>query len=147
MKNASQFGIEVSEPSIHFSSVQHRKETIIDELYKGITYLMKKNKIDVYKGRGRILGPSIFLRPLARFQSNTMTGRKYTPPSQVRHYRYRIVSAFDRTDRCGREVCVNVNGSVVVNTATDFDGDCRWRSDRNRMGIPFKRFRRKSDGN
>lgn len=60
VKNASQFGIEVSEPSIHFSSVQHRKETIIDELYKGITYLMKKNKIDVYKGRGRILGPSIF---------------------------------------------------------------------------------------
>ena len=33
---------------------------MIDNLHQGIQYLMKKEKVDVYHGTGRILGPSIF---------------------------------------------------------------------------------------
>jgi dihydrolipoamide dehydrogenase len=59
-KEAEGFGIEVSTPSVNFLKVQERKQSIIDTLHKGIQGLMKKGKIDVFEGFGRILGPSIF---------------------------------------------------------------------------------------
>src|SRR5699024_137759 len=40
--------------------VQSRKASVVDNLYKGVQTLMKKGKIDVIEGFGRILGPSIF---------------------------------------------------------------------------------------
>ena len=44
----------------NFAKVQERKEKIVSQLHKGVQHLMKKGKIDVYEGTGRILGPSIF---------------------------------------------------------------------------------------
>ena len=40
--------------------MQARKEAIVKQLSQGVNTLMKKGKIDVYQGTGRILGPSIF---------------------------------------------------------------------------------------
>ncbi|UTX06709.1 dihydrolipoyl dehydrogenase [Bacillus inaquosorum] len=37
-----------------------RKQAVVDKLAAGVNHLMKKGKIDVYNGYGRILGPSIF---------------------------------------------------------------------------------------
>ena len=59
-KNAMNYGIETASPTIHFKKVLDRKNTIVDQLYQGVQGLMKKGKIDVYYGTGRILGPSIF---------------------------------------------------------------------------------------
>lgn len=59
-KEASQFGVDVNEAVVNFSSMQNRKQSIVDQLYKGVKALVKKNKIDVYNGMGCILGPSIF---------------------------------------------------------------------------------------
>lgn len=59
-KNSKEFGIQVSDMKVDFSLVQERKEKVIGQLQKGIQGLLKKNKIDVYYGTGRILGPSIF---------------------------------------------------------------------------------------
>ncbi|WP_164218110.1 dihydrolipoyl dehydrogenase [Virgibacillus sp. YIM 98842] len=59
-KEAEQFGIVTKEPAINFSKVQERKENIIQKLHQGVQGLMKKGKIKVYHGFGRILGPSIF---------------------------------------------------------------------------------------
>ncbi|WP_050615698.1 dihydrolipoyl dehydrogenase [Bacillus testis] len=59
-KNSFDYGIISSDPSLDFSKVQERKESIVSTLYNGIQHLMKKGKIDVYNGIGRILGPSIF---------------------------------------------------------------------------------------
>jgi len=63
-KEASSYGIQVENPSIDFPSVQQRKDSIIQRLHSGVQALMKKGKIDVYSGFGRLLGPSIF-SPLA----------------------------------------------------------------------------------
>lgn len=60
MKDSAQFGIEMKEMELHFPQVQRRKEEIVHRLYNGVKFLMKKNKIDIYEGHGRILGPSIF---------------------------------------------------------------------------------------
>lgn len=61
VKRAAEFGVEVSEqPSLNFLKAQERKSKIVDQLHKGVQFLMKQGKIDIYDGIGRILGPSIF---------------------------------------------------------------------------------------
>jgi dihydrolipoamide dehydrogenase len=56
----AEFGVLTNGVGLDFSKVQARKSSIVDTLYKGVQHLMKKGKIDVYEGTGRILGPSIF---------------------------------------------------------------------------------------
>jgi dihydrolipoamide dehydrogenase len=59
-KHSEDFGVVTSDVSVNFAKVQERKDKIVDQLHKGVQGLMKKGKIDVYEGLGRILGPSIF---------------------------------------------------------------------------------------
>ncbi|ATP40924.1 dihydrolipoyl dehydrogenase [Solibacillus sp. R5-41] len=59
-KRADEFGIEIQHTTLNFNKVQERKETVVEQLHKGVQHLMKKGKIDVFNGYGRILGPSIF---------------------------------------------------------------------------------------
>ena len=60
MKRSEEFGVLSKEVSLNFTKVQERKSAIVEQLHKGVQYLMKKGKIDVFGGIGRILGPSIF---------------------------------------------------------------------------------------
>ncbi len=59
-KNSGDYGVITSEVALDFMKVQNRKKAIVTSLLTGIEHLMKKGKIDVYNGIGRILGPSIF---------------------------------------------------------------------------------------
>jgi dihydrolipoamide dehydrogenase len=59
-KRSEEFGVETTGVQLNFLKVQERKQKIIDQLHNGVKHLMKKGKIDVYEGTGRILGPSIF---------------------------------------------------------------------------------------
>ncbi|MFC4022846.1 dihydrolipoyl dehydrogenase [Oceanobacillus longus] len=58
--NAAEFGVETNNTTLNFTKVQERKAMIVDGLHQGVKSLMKKGKIDVFEGFGRILGPSIF---------------------------------------------------------------------------------------
>ncbi|WP_409346478.1 dihydrolipoyl dehydrogenase [Paenibacillus sp. MBLB4367] len=60
VKRGDEYGISVGEASIDFTKVQSRKSGVVEQLHKGVQFLMKKNKIDVYNGVGRIISPSIF---------------------------------------------------------------------------------------
>lgn len=57
---ASEYGVDTKETSLNFTKVQERKNKIVNTLHQGVQGLMKKGKIDVFGGYGRILGPSIF---------------------------------------------------------------------------------------
>lgn len=59
-KEAEEYGITINNPSLNFEKVQQRKEEIIHTLHQGVQSLIKKGKIDLFHGVGRILGPSIF---------------------------------------------------------------------------------------
>ena len=59
-KNGEEYGILAKEIKLDFQKVQIRKQRIVDQLHRGVQQLMKKGKIDLYHGVGRILGPSIF---------------------------------------------------------------------------------------
>lgn len=60
MKDSEAYGIETTGVTLLFDKVQERKRKIVDQLHKGVEFLMKKNKIDIYHGNGRVIGPSIF---------------------------------------------------------------------------------------
>lgn len=59
-KTASEYGVDIEGVTLQFDKVQARKQAIVEQLSQGVNALMKKGKIDVYHGTGRILGPSIF---------------------------------------------------------------------------------------
>ncbi|WP_347862789.1 dihydrolipoyl dehydrogenase [Salimicrobium sp. PL1-032A] len=60
MQHADEYGVVTGGVSLDFGKVQNRKQSVVDQLHKGVESLMKKGKIDTYEGFGRILGPSIF---------------------------------------------------------------------------------------
>src|SRR5699024_7637328 len=58
--NSSGFGVDVDAFKLNFSRIQARKNEVVQQMFKGVEQLMNHNKIDVFNGVGRILGPSIF---------------------------------------------------------------------------------------
>ena len=52
LSHASDYGITVNNPKIEFNEVVKRSRGVADGMSKGIQFLMKKNKIDVYMGYG-----------------------------------------------------------------------------------------------
>lgn len=73
--NAKIFGVEAPDVKLNFSEVQNRKASIVEQLHNGVKALVKKGKIDVYYGTGRILGPSIF-SPMPGTISVEMAGQE-----------------------------------------------------------------------
>ncbi|WP_256757203.1 dihydrolipoyl dehydrogenase [Cohnella sp. WQ 127256] len=59
---AISYGITLPEGtvSVDWKAVLDRKNSIVEQLHKGLQSLMKQHKIDVINGSGRIIGPSIF---------------------------------------------------------------------------------------
>ncbi len=55
-KHASENGIECKDPQLNFPQVLDRKNKIVTKHSKGIEFLMRKNKVDVIKGFGRLAG-------------------------------------------------------------------------------------------
>ncbi|WP_411342994.1 dihydrolipoyl dehydrogenase [Paenibacillus sp. WLX1005] len=60
MQDSEHYGVAADNVTLKFASVQARKQGIVDQLHKGVQYLMSKNKIRVVQGQGRVIGPSIF---------------------------------------------------------------------------------------
>ncbi|MFC4599166.1 dihydrolipoyl dehydrogenase [Cohnella hongkongensis] len=60
--DAASYGIQLPEgdASIDWNAVMGRKDSIVEQLHKGLNALMKQHRIEVVKGNGRIIGPSIF---------------------------------------------------------------------------------------
>lgn len=53
----AKMGVGVSAPKLDLPAMMNFKQQGIDGNVKGVEFLMKKNKIDVISGKGRILGP------------------------------------------------------------------------------------------
>ena len=59
LKHADSYGIDgVSAPKLNWANVLKRKNDIIVKHTKGLDFLMKKNKITVVRGHGRLTGPA-----------------------------------------------------------------------------------------
>lgn len=54
LKHAQDYGIKVNGGEADFSAVVKRSRTVADGMSKGVQFLMRKNKIDVIKGSGKL---------------------------------------------------------------------------------------------
>ncbi|MDK2821969.1 MAG: dihydrolipoamide dehydrogenase [Clostridia bacterium] len=54
IQKADTFGIEVSEYNLDYSRLVSRKDAVVKQLIQGIEYLLKRNKIELIKGKGRL---------------------------------------------------------------------------------------------
>lgn len=54
-KRGSDFGIHASNISYDFSEVNKRKDRIVSQLFRGVEFLLSKNKVTMVKGQGRII--------------------------------------------------------------------------------------------
>ena len=60
LKHADSYGIDgVSAPTLNWANVLKRKGDIIVKHTKGLDFLMKKNKVTVIRGHGRLTGPAV----------------------------------------------------------------------------------------
>jgi dihydrolipoamide dehydrogenase len=56
-KHAADYGINISNPTANFDGVIKRSRGVADKMSKGVQFLMKKNKIDVIMGYGKLIAP------------------------------------------------------------------------------------------
>jgi len=54
INHAADYGITIEKPKVDFSNMINRSRGVADGMSKGVTFLMKKNKIDVLMGNGLI---------------------------------------------------------------------------------------------
>ena len=54
LKHANDYGIKVSEYSHDFDAVVNRSRNVAEGMSKGVNFLMKKNKIEILKGYGKV---------------------------------------------------------------------------------------------
>ncbi|MCH7789742.1 MAG: dihydrolipoyl dehydrogenase [Acidobacteria bacterium] len=57
VRDASEFGVDSSEPKIDLGRTQLRKQNVVDTLAKGVSSLLKGRKVTVYDGTGSLVGP------------------------------------------------------------------------------------------
>ncbi|HUZ59636.1 MAG TPA: dihydrolipoyl dehydrogenase [Hanamia sp.] len=57
-KHSTDYGIEVNDPKPNFGNVIKRSRVVADKMNKGVAFLMKKNKIDVVMGNGKLVAPN-----------------------------------------------------------------------------------------
>ena len=60
VRDGEKFGVMTDGLRFDLTKAMARKQQIVDQLHKGIEYLMKKNQIRVIEGYGRVMGRSIF---------------------------------------------------------------------------------------
>ena len=56
ISDPTEFGVSVEGFKLHFNKVMDRKNKVVGRLSKGVEFLMKKNKITVFKGQGKLEG-------------------------------------------------------------------------------------------
>jgi dihydrolipoamide dehydrogenase len=59
VKEGTKLGMEnTAGVTLNWSAIQKRKQGIVDKHAKGLQFLMKKNKVDVVRGYGKLTGPA-----------------------------------------------------------------------------------------
>ena len=59
VKEGAELGLEnTAGVSLNWGAIQKRKQGIVDKHTKGLTFLARKNKVDVVRGNGKLTGPA-----------------------------------------------------------------------------------------
>ncbi len=64
LNHADQFGLKVDKVEIELSKIVERSRQVASQLSKGVEHLLKKNKVTVYKGYGKLKGKQDLLHKI-----------------------------------------------------------------------------------
>jgi dihydrolipoamide dehydrogenase len=131
---AKDWGIEIEEsPKISIEKLMKRKEAVINQLYQGVQYLMKKNKIRVEMGFGKITkhdGTIFFVqvrkdKEVLEFKAANViiaTGSQPALPSQLKLVKNRVVTSDQilDLDYIPSSIAILGGGVIGVEFATIF---------------------------
>ena len=54
VQNAEKFGVNSSDPKVDLSVAQGRKQSLVEDLAKGVEQLLKKRNVQIFSGTGRV---------------------------------------------------------------------------------------------
>jgi dihydrolipoamide dehydrogenase len=57
LRHADSFGVTTGEVAFDYAVAGKRRDHVVNQLYKGVQFLLRKNKVAVVAGRGRLDGP------------------------------------------------------------------------------------------
>lgn len=97
----AQHGIEISDLKVNMPQMIKRKNEVVDQTCKGIDFLMKKNKIDVYHGHGSFVDAHTVAIAKADGSTDTLTtkhviiatGSKPILPAAFNYDKKRVISS------------------------------------------------------
>src|SRR5881392_706293 len=59
VKKASQQGLlKIGEIGVDFAKIQDRKSDVVEKMAKGVDFLLRKNRVTVFKGYGTVVTPN-----------------------------------------------------------------------------------------
>jgi dihydrolipoamide dehydrogenase len=76
-KRLIDFGVNAENVSFDFKKVQDRKDMIVEQLYRGVQFLMQKGKVVVFEGQGKISHTT-------SHEKNSVTVMVYTTDGEVK---------------------------------------------------------------
>ncbi len=50
-------GVSTAAPTVDYAAASRNKEQVVSRLHKGVEFLLRKNKVELLSGRGRLTGP------------------------------------------------------------------------------------------
>lgn len=74
-QHSADYGVEVNDPKANFENIIKRSRGVADKMSKGVQFLMKKNKIDVVMGTGKLLSPNQLEVTAADGQKQTLEAK------------------------------------------------------------------------
>ncbi len=75
LQHIEELGFQAGSPKYSWDKIMGRKDKIVDDQRKGLRFLMKKNKIEVFEGHGRIAGKGKVTVALKDGKSTTLETR------------------------------------------------------------------------
>jgi len=120
--HASDFGVVTSEPSLDWSKALQRKNDVVHQLHSGLAGLLKKRKVDVKEGVGRIVAPGMVEVTAAdgsveRVETRTIIVATGSAPRSIPGYEIdgsRIVTSDEALDWMERPDRVAVIGAGAI---------------------------------
>ncbi|MBP6234749.1 MAG: dihydrolipoyl dehydrogenase [Saprospiraceae bacterium] len=96
----AEHGIETSEVKINMKQMIKRKNEVVDQTCKGIDFLMKKNKIDVYQGTGSFVTKNLIAienvdgrKEIEADKVIIATGSKPITPEMFNYDKVRVITS------------------------------------------------------
>ncbi len=72
--HAEDFGLS-GNVALNYAGAVSKKDRVVQQLYRGVQFLLKKNQADVYAGRGRLTGPTTVEVEAKDGTKTTLTGK------------------------------------------------------------------------